>query len=237
MSESEPSGDSQERQRVGHFFDSLSKDYTAVIERCFPRYREMLWALLDYLPASFKPKTILELGSGTGNLSALLVHRYPNAEFQLVDLSSESIEQCQKRFAGSPNITFLRTDFCDLSFPDASFDLIASSISVHHLEADDKQALFQRIHGWLNQGGIFAYVDQHAGETMDIYARHIANWKEISLAAGSTEEEWEMWMKHQREHDHHDTLSDQMMWLSEAGFDVVDCPWRYLLWTVLQARK
>jgi hypothetical protein len=35
---------------VGQFFDALTGEYTTVIERCFPRYQEMLWALLDYLP-------------------------------------------------------------------------------------------------------------------------------------------------------------------------------------------
>ena len=34
-----------------------------------------------------------------------------------------------------------------------------------------------------------------------------------------------------------DALIDQIDWLREAGFSVVDCPWRYLLWSVIQARK
>jgi hypothetical protein len=57
------------------------------------------------------------------------------------------------------------------------------------------------------------------------------------MAAGSTDEEWQMWMKHQFEHDHHDTMVEQIDWLRQAGFQKVDCPWRYLLWTVLQAEK
>ena len=54
---------------VGQFFDALSDDYTRTIERCFPRYREMLWALLDYLPRKPQVASVLELGCGTGNLS------------------------------------------------------------------------------------------------------------------------------------------------------------------------
>jgi len=57
------------------------------------------------------------------------------------------------------------------------------------------------------------------------------------MEAGSTEDEWQMWMQHQTEHDFHDTLSDQMAWLRDAGFETVDCVWRYLLWSVVQARK
>ena len=76
-----------------------------------------------------------------------------------------------------------------------------------------------------------------AGATADLYARHMENWKELAYKAGSSDSEWEMWMKHRAEHDHHDALIEQLDWLREAGFSVVDCPWRYLLWSVIHARK
>jgi hypothetical protein len=84
---------------------------------------------------------------------------------------------------------------------------------------------------------LLAFADQFAGGAADISSRHMENWKRISLAAGSTKAEWDMWMQHQAEHDHHDSLTAQMSWLADAGFSVLDCPWRYLLWTVIQARK
>ncbi len=63
---------------VGEFFDSLAADYEQAITRCFPRYGEMLWALMDYLPdlKTEEPK-ILELGCGTGNLSMRIAERFP----------------------------------------------------------------------------------------------------------------------------------------------------------------
>jgi tRNA (cmo5U34)-methyltransferase len=226
-----------ESTSVGRFFDTLTDDYTATIERCFPRYREMLWALLDYLPATAAFDSILELGTGTGNLTVLLCERFPRATITAVDVSGDSLEVCQQRLGDRQQLDYRQEDFRDLSYADGSFDLVASSISVHHLTAEEKQQLFQQIYRWLKPGGVFAYVDQHAGATADLYQRHIDNWQRLSSAAGSTADEWEMWMQHQKQHDHHDTLADQMRWLSEAGFSVVDCPWRYLLWTVLQARK
>ena len=222
---------------VGRFFDALTDDYTATIERCFPRYREMLWALLDYLPESQPVQAILELGAGTGNLTVLLAEKFPDATITAVDLAGESLAICRERLGNHGRFVFERKDFRDLAFDDGAFDLVAASISVHHLTSSEKQQLFRCIHSWLKPIGVFAYVDQHAGATSDLYQRHIENWHRLSSAAGSTEQEWQMWMQHQCEHDHHDSLADQMRWLGEAGFDIVDCPWRYLLWTVLQARK
>ena len=221
---------------VGRFFDALTSDYTATIERCFPRYREMLWALLDYVPGSIPVRSIVELGAGTGNLTALLADRYPEATITAVDISAESLTSCQQRL-GPDRINYLQEDFRSLDFTAGSIDLVASSISVHHLEAAEKQRLFGNICRWLRPGGALAYCDQHAGETEELYRRHIDHWKRISRQAGSSDQEWEMWMEHQSQHDHHDTLGSQMQWLRDAGFQVVDCPWRYLLWTVLIAIK
>ena len=222
---------------VDEFFDCLTDDYTATIERCFPRYREMLWAAIDYLPADLVVRNILELGSGTGNLSMLLAEKFPEATIHLVDVSGESMAACRSRFGNDTRIQYHRQDFRELQFDAGQFDLVASSIAVHHLDSTEKQTLFANILRWLNRQGIFVYADQHAGATGDLYQRHIDHWKAAAIGAGSTQQEWDMWMQHQAEHDHHDTLTDQIDWLRTAGFDVVDCPWRYLLWTVLQARK
>ncbi|MHC4316398.1 MAG: hypothetical protein ACYSW3_28475 [Planctomycetota bacterium] len=44
-------------------------------------------------------------------------------------------------------------------------------------------------------------------------------------------------MKHQDEHDYHATAVAQISWLKKANFNSVDITWRYLLWTVITARK
>jgi hypothetical protein len=76
-----------------------------------------------------------------------------------------------------------------------------------------------------------------AGATDDLYAKQIADWKEQSEQLGASAEEWEDWMRHQDDHDYHATLIDQIDWLREAKFKSIDCTWRFILWTVLQAQK
>mgnify|MGYP001827040179 CR=1 FL=1 len=222
---------------VDRFFDLLTDDYTAVIERCFPRYREMLWALLEYLPGEVRPRNVLELGCGTGNLSVLLADRYQDANIRMVDISSESLQECERRFSPSPRLQFQPADFRELEFADAQFDLIVSSIAIHHLTSEEKRVMFGNINRWLTADGVFAYADQHAGKTDDLNRKHIENWKALTYSVGSTDEEWEMWMQHQQQHDHHDSLLDQIDWLRDAGFTMIDCPWRYLLWAVLICQK
>lgn len=221
---------------VGRFFDSLAGEYTAAILRCFPRYDEMLWALLEYLPE--RPfHSILELGSGTGNLTVLAANKWPEAKLHAVDISPESLDVCKTRLAERAGMTYVVSDFRDLQFQPEHFDLVISSISIHHLNASEKQTLFKQVNQWLGPSGVFSYVDQFASVTAELSEKQLANWKNIAFAAGSSEEEWQMWMEHAAEHDHHDTLADQMAWLGVAGFTDIDCPWRYLLWTMLQGHK
>ncbi len=78
---------------------------------------------------------------------------------------------------------------------------------------------------------------QEIAITDDLYTKQIADWKEQSIRLGASSEEWDTWMEHQAAHDHHATLIDQIGWLRRAGFETIDCTWRYILWTVLQARK
>lgn len=222
---------------VDAFFDQLTSEYAEAIERCFPRYREMLWALLDYLPNDWAPQRVLELGCGTGNLSVLLAERFPAAQMDLIDVAQSSLQVCQTRLGNGARFRFRALDFRNLDHPDDSADLVISSIAVHHLDGEEKRQLFARLFRILRPGGLFAYADQHAGVTEGVNQRHRVHWHTLSMEAGSSDAEWQMWMQHQSDHDHHDTTVDQIDWLRQAGFRDVDCPWRYLLWTVLQATK
>ena len=65
------------------YFGSMTESYDSLIHRAVPRYDEMISRLLDYLPAH--AQCVLELGSGTGNLSLRLAESLPAAALTLVD--------------------------------------------------------------------------------------------------------------------------------------------------------
>jgi len=215
----------------------VSKDYNKFVHRAVPRYPEMLWAIFQYVPKDLKPKRILELGCGTGNLSELIVKTYPKAEKVLVDISEEVISQCKSRLENNDRIEYCQADINELDFSADSFDLIVSSITIHHLKHHEKELLFRKAFSWLTNEGVFTYSDQFAGVTKEIYDNHINLWHQFVLNSGCIEDEWKLWMKHQDEHDYHATAVDQISWLKKANFNSIDITWRYLLWTVITARK
>lgn len=224
-------------QSVENFYDSLSHDYTDLIRRCVPRYGELLFNMFCYLPRGFKPQRILDLGCGTGNLTEQIRLHFPDAEITAVDISGEILKECETRFRGDREIRYVQADFRDLPFAPASFDLVMSSIAIHHIRDPEKSLLYRRIHELLSPGGIFVFADQTRGITDEIYAVHMERWKEEAFRLGSTDENWRMWMEHQEAHDYHTPVSWHLDELRGSGFREVDALWKNIMWLVAWARK
>ena len=224
-------------QSVENFYDSLSHDYTDLIRRCVPRYGELLYNMFCYLPRGFKPQRILDLGCGTGNLTEQIRLHFPDAEITAVDISGEILKECETRFRGDREIRYVQADFRDLPFAPASFDLVMSSIAIHHIRDPEKSLLYRRIHELLSPGGIFVFADQTRGITDEIYAVHMERWKEEAFRLGSTDENWRMWMEHQEAHDYHTPVSWHLDELRGSGFREVDALWKNIMWLVAWARK
>ncbi len=231
-----------EQNTVSGFFDSLTADYEASIARCVPRYAEMLATLLKYIPASQEhPQSILELGAGTGNLSRRLAQQYPDAELHLLDISEASLDCSVQRLSAigcnMDNVHRCCQDMREYSFPLAQFDVVISTISIHHLNSAEKRELFAACYQTLRPGGVFTFSDQFSAETDEMYQKHMSTWHDYAMASGASNDEWQMWMDHQEKHDYHDPLPQQLEWLQHAGFQHVDCPWRYALWSIVQGIK
>ncbi|MDY6892929.1 MAG: class I SAM-dependent methyltransferase [Chloroflexota bacterium] len=218
------------------FYDSVSGEYTDFVERCVPRYKEMLSTLFDYLPENYSPKSILELGCGTGNLTLLIYRHFPESHIQAVDISEECLNECQQRLTEG-TIKYIKADFKDIEFGENSFDLIMSSIALHHLDDREKEQFFQKLFLWQAPNGILTFCDQFRGETDRLYHQHLDTWKSFAFDQGATDEVWNTWMEHQTHHDHHASLPEHINWLKSAGYTTVDCTWRYLLWAALYAEK
>jgi tRNA (cmo5U34)-methyltransferase len=219
------------------YFGSMVGSYDSLIHRAVPRYDEMIARLLDYLPIS--ARCVLELGSGTGNLSLRLVESFPRAELTFVDGSAEMISVVRSRVEESAlqstsRITYVESRFEDLDFPAGSFDLVVSSISLHHV--DDKGRLYARVRSFLKPGGRFCFADQIRGEPESNHKLNWERWLEFCRAPGNcTPEEIDSLLQHAAAHDHYTTLTEHTALLGKAGFSEIDCVWRNWMWGIVTA--
>ena len=79
-------------------FNEFSKNYTADMIGCVPHYLSLLNSFVEHLPDHFQPSHILDVGSGNGNVTALLLKHYPDAHYTLIDASEEMINLCRQQF-------------------------------------------------------------------------------------------------------------------------------------------
>lgn len=222
-------------QSASQFFGSMAASYDSLIRRCVPRYDEMTDRLFDYLPGN--PARILELGTGTGNLTLKLANRFPHAAITTVDASHEMLEMTRRRLGDdSDRVRFIQARFEDVAFDDASFNIVTSCISLHHVE--DKASLCRSIRRWLAPSGRFALADQCRGATDEIHMINWRLWIDFCLEPGrcSAQEMQEM-LEHADAHDHYTPVREHFDLLRASGFDEqsLDCVWRNLIWAILIA--
>lgn len=223
------------------YFGAMAGSYDSLITRAVPRYAEMTERLLDYLPAS--PRSILELGCGTGNLTLALAARFPQATLTTVDAAPEMTALTAHRLneaapRAAPRARFITARFEDLDLPPASFDLVTSCISLHHVR--DKGSLYRAIARWLAPRGIFRFADQLAGATTTIHDLNWRRWIEFCRRPGGcSEAEIQSLLDHAAAHDHYTPLPEHFDLLRAAGFEPrsLDCLWRNWIWGIISAEK
>ena len=116
--------------------------------------QRMASRLLDFLPETPRPESILELGCGTGLLTERLAARWPEARIHAVDLAPGMISRCRKRWGSRPLVDFHVAD-AESIFCTEQFDWVLSNSLFQWI--GDRPAAFRRLRGLLAPGGRMAF--------------------------------------------------------------------------------
>jgi tRNA (cmo5U34)-methyltransferase len=207
-------------------FSAHAPQYTALRRRLVPDYDQFYGAVVDVLSLSERPpRRVLDLGAGTGLLSASVLAAFPDVSIELLDGSEAMLAEAAERLGSAVGAVHV-ADMAD-ELPDGPFDAIVSALAIHHLSDEDKRHLFARVHTALVPGGVFVNADQVAGPTEALTAIYTATWERECRALGASEEE----LGGARERMRYDRCADvesQLTWLRQAGFSAADCV--YKLW-------
>ena len=115
---------------------------------------------LIVLAAPAPGEKVLDVGSGTGTLALALRLSVGTGEVHGIDASPEMIEVAKEKAAkAGSDIDFQIALIEAIPFPDATFDLVTSSLMLHHLPDDLKRTGFDEIRRVLKPGGRFMAMD------------------------------------------------------------------------------
>lgn len=118
--------------------------------------RRMTLSLLRPEPAD----RVLDLGCGTGSLAVRLKQEHPRATVVGYDIDPVALAIADKKSrAAQVFVTWSRDLADDPAFPDQSFDLVTSSLLLHHLLPSGKRSTLAAAMRLLKPGGRLVLVD------------------------------------------------------------------------------
>lgn len=218
-------------------FSAHVAEYTALRRRLVPGFDAFYGAAVDSLSECVSGNSIervLDIGAGTGLLTAMVAERFPAARFELLDGSREMLDEARQRLAGRVVAVYLQDMAGEL--PAGPYDAVVSALAIHHLEDADKRALFARVHEVLRPGGVFVNAEQTLGPTSELAELYVDHWQRQCRELGASDEEIAASLKRRR-HDRSAPVEAQLQWLRDAGFPTVDCLYKYWEMAVFVAVK
>jgi ubiquinone/menaquinone biosynthesis C-methylase UbiE len=112
------------------------------------------------LAAPKSGEKLLDVGCGTGTFAIAAKARVPDLDVHGIDASPEMIEVAGEKAHKAAKEIDLRVALIeDLPFPNASFDIVTSSLMLHHLPDDLKRRGIAEIRRVLKPGGRFLALD------------------------------------------------------------------------------
>lgn len=175
---------------------------------------------------------VLDVGAGTGLFSAMVLARYPVGRLCLIDGSAGMLEQARARFPADDRVEYRLADMASADLG-GQWDLIISALAIHHLSDSEKQQLYRRIRRALKLGGLFVNAEQIAGPNQIADERYSRIWLEQIRQLGVTEQEIGK-AQERMSYDKCAPLTNQLQWLTDAGFSDVDCSfkaWRFAVFS------
>lgn len=139
-------------------FSWLTPVYDPVLRRMMPEV-----ALKQRLIAQAQiaaGQRVLDLGSGTGTLTIMVKQNCPGAEVAGLDGDPQVLARARAKAAAAGEvIRFDQVLATALPYADGVFDRVLSSLMLHHLTTDDKQAAIAEAWRVLSAGGELHVLD------------------------------------------------------------------------------
>ena len=200
--------------------------YDVQIRRFIPHYDDMIATGVELL-AALAPADghVLDLGGGTGALSAAVLDALPRVRVTVLDVDADMLDEALRRLAGfGDRVAFHEGSFMD---PLPAADAVVASLALHHVhDLRAKTELYRRIHDTLSPGGVLLNLDAAVtdGERLHgvVFDRMAARMGEHGITDAEARGHFAAWA----DEDRYFPLNAELNALQEAGFDEVECFWR-----------
>jgi ubiquinone/menaquinone biosynthesis C-methylase UbiE len=243
-------------------FQSMADVYDKMAPILVPQYHFLQDTIIRFFHLNrLQDLTVVDLGGGSGIFLEKILRQNPRAEGYLIDASEDflgiareklSIFKSRVHFLLSPIEASWETEI------ENTPDFIFSMSAIHHLEDDEKKALYRKCYSLLRDTGWLLNLDEMKTRYEDSYLSsmlywvdHVENAKgDIPVEDRSNYEQWrhhfddwkrrnidQMHVPKSKGEDIHTSFLTQMEWLKEIGFYKVDILLKYQLWCAICGQR
>jgi SAM-dependent methyltransferase len=225
------------------------REYDARIRTFIPRYETMLDEAASMMRLVGRAPLVVDLGIGTGALSARVLAAAPRARIIGVDSDDAMLAVAHRRLGSrlvavhgnfervlgrSAKAFALPSSF---ALPDGrAIDAMTASFALHHVRTRRRKAsLYRRAHRALRRGGLLVSADCYPASDPRLRASDREAWLAHLQQSYSRKESIGFFRAWARD-DVHFTLDEELAMLRAAGFRT-DVPWRTESFAVVLALK
>ncbi len=231
--------------------------YDAVAERLHPHYAEIQDAILEQIARPADAEFLLvDLGGGSGRLAEKFLTRFSRASAVVIDQSEAFLDIAKARLApfgcrANCQVARLQDDW-PARLPSARA-VITSMSAIHHLDASEKQRLYQQCYDALVPLGVLLNGDEVRAEDDAEYLAAVTAWADhmrqltvdgvVGPAMAPMLEAWRERNVTQFDKprasgdDCHETIAAQLGYFCDCGFRSVGVAWHEQMWAVLRGVK
>lgn len=138
-------------------WEEVAEDYNRIFEA-----DEVYWNVLETVvgeAAAGEGRTVLDLGCGTGNLTALLVKKYPGTKVCGVDPADNMVRLVRDRFREVKAVEITKGEGIRIPYLSEHFDCVVSNLALHHVLPEQRTPCAMELARVLKPGGRLVYAD------------------------------------------------------------------------------
>ena len=234
-------------------FDYWYKEWEKQQNALISMRQERFDFMLDIIASRFSGNIrALDLGCGPGSFSRRFVERFPEGTVTAIDYDPVQITIFRETFKNSRIEILerdLRSDSWNAGLDIGKYNVAFSTTALHWLPEDRLKSAYKKIYCLLGSDGVFLDGDHFKSDNTpekinDIYKFIRNRNQEKGLSSGAMD--WDQWWNNLRktgwgtslfqlrderfgtgDHDQNVSMEDHIEFLKDAGFSIIDFPWKY----------
>lgn len=218
--------------------EDSSRIYRQLAQIAVPARARQLAALLCLIP--FSPDEsfrVVELASGEGYLSQAILQAFSQSRVLALDYEASMRAATRSRLNDRGEVAAFDIRQTDWFESMQGADVVISSLCIHHLDDAGKQRLFNAVQAALSERGALLIADLVQPVIPQANRLFAATWDHQAETAALEQiqsrelfeifqrEQWNLYHHPDPDFDKPSPLFEQLRWLQDAGFNVVDCFW------------